>query len=246
MTELSTAVLAERLAITDTDIDKHTAKLERDAAAGRAGLAAGEVNWWNKHRARDWTREQVLEALVERRRQRAAQHGDWCISGEHLIDRATPVVRIGYHWQHRPWNTLIVVACRDCFEQSIAAALIDQEDSPYPRRESSIIADRLHEGRYQDTYGSPKAVVTEPCGTCARPVTYADPARSWYVACSDQCRKTQWQAHGGGPPKEVLEQPCAHCDTKYTPTRTDSHYCSNKCRQAAYRARSSAPTTPTP
>ena len=31
---------------------------------------------------------------------------------------------------------------------------------------------------------------------------------------------------------------CEHCDVKFTPPRSDARYCSSRCRQAAYRARS--------
>lgn len=30
---------------------------------------------------------------------------------------------------------------------------------------------------------------------------------------------------------------CSRCNAAYTPSRADSRYCTNACRQAAYRAR---------
>ena len=30
---------------------------------------------------------------------------------------------------------------------------------------------------------------------------------------------------------------CVHCEQSYEPTRADSRFCSNRCRQAAYRMR---------
>ena len=38
-----------------------------------------------------------------------------------------------------------------------------------------------------------------------------------------------------------LTQTCAHCGQTYTPTRSDSIYCTAACRVAAHRAKASTP-----
>jgi len=46
----------------------------------------------------------------------------------------------------------------------------------------------------------------------------------------DQRHRT---AVAGRPPSGT----CVHCGDTFEPMRSDSRYCSNRCRQAAYRAR---------
>jgi ribosomal protein S27AE len=40
----------------------------------------------------------------------------------------------------------------------------------------------------------------------------------------------------------TLNQSCAHCAETFLASRRDAHYCSGRCRQAAYRLRVTAST----
>jgi len=45
------------------------------------------------------------------------------------------------------------------------------------------------------------------------------------------------QAREAGNPLDADLDHCTHCHSPYLATRSDSRYCSNACRQAAYRQR---------
>lgn len=49
------------------------------------------------------------------------------------------------------------------------------------------------------------------------------------------------QARVGQPPDTHI---CGYCGFAYTPARSDSRYCQNACRQAAYRQRKQGKETP--
>jgi hypothetical protein len=72
----------------------------------------------------------------------------------------------------------------------------------------------------------------QPCENCGRTVM----ERRWlrHYVCSEQCR---WQAANQHRRASHTDRTCDQCGTTYTPTRSDAHYCTPACRQAAHRAR---------
>ena len=79
--------------------------------------------------------------------------------------------------------------------------------------------------------------VTRACEGCGREVWLAWRRNRRYTSCSQRCtdmirnkvrRKHHWPTS------------CGICDRTFTPRRTDSQYCSNTCRQKAYRQREKA------
>ena len=43
-------------------------------------------------------------------------------------------------------------------------------------------------------------------------------------------------------PIQLVHLLCVHCGGSFTPSRSDARFCSNRCRQAAYRRRVTAST----
>jgi len=79
-----------------------------------------------------------------------------------------------------------------------------------------------------------------PCAVCARRVAYD----YWWkyqdritFICSSACNDA-WR----NLRRRVTHEPCtcAVCSATFTPTRRDARYCSDACRQRAYRARGRA------
>jgi hypothetical protein len=80
---------------------------------------------------------------------------------------------------------------------------------------------------------------TGECGGCGRPVhqtEYRDRARAY---CCQRCekdieaaRQRQHRTEARGPSRQ-----CVECDETFEPQRADVRYCSNACRQKAYRKR---------
>jgi hypothetical protein len=85
----------------------------------------------------------------------------------------------------------------------------------------------------------------KPCKSCGRPVR--DENYKQQSFCSERCRRAGRLATARDQRRHVrgTTRACERCDEQFEPTRTDSRFCSNSCRQAAYRARS-AVTASTP
>lgn len=80
----------------------------------------------------------------------------------------------------------------------------------------------------------------EPCQTCSRPVLNQVTRRvRRHTFCSDTCEKEyhiQRQA-AERRRKADLEKRCPVCEEDFTAGRSDARYCSNACKQRAYRRR---------
>jgi hypothetical protein len=84
---------------------------------------------------------------------------------------------------------------------------------------------------------------TTPCRGCGRPVIrWQWAARYWWkdapevaAVCSERCRR--WAYYGHSEPHRYT---CEVCGETTTSSRNDSRYCSNACRQRAYRQRKRA------
>jgi endogenous inhibitor of DNA gyrase (YacG/DUF329 family) len=85
---------------------------------------------------------------------------------------------------------------------------------------------------YQNEYLGPT-----PCEGCSRPV-YAevDRRRRRRVFCSDKC-KGQVQAREAREMRRLDPIPCETCGEVFEPSRSDARFCSDACRQIAYRPR---------
>lgn len=101
----------------------------------------------------------------------------------------------------------------------------------------------------------------QPCAGCGRPVRYhrqAHPGRfvRWWVPpaeadradvdvvvvrtfCSQRCRRRVLQTvrKAKRQARQADVRPCADCGQPFSGRRSDARYCSNACRQAAWRAR---------
>jgi hypothetical protein len=73
-------------------------------------------------------------------------------------------------------------------------------------------------------------------GGCGREVTNTTYAsRRWVTACSERCSAKALRRMR----REHRRATCETCGETFTPTRSDSRYCSPACRQKAYRERKS-------
>jgi hypothetical protein len=79
----------------------------------------------------------------------------------------------------------------------------------------------------------------KPCGKCGRPVFQTLQRREpEIIACSPACRKAQHNARAIAQMKRLRgERKCECGKMIFPPTRSDARFCSNACRQKAYRAR---------
>jgi hypothetical protein len=69
------------------------------------------------------------------------------------------------------------------------------------------------------------------CKSCQRPVAFG----GWHKTIREFCSRTCYDRHKGHRTETIS---CQTCNESFTPKRTDSKYCSSKCRQKAYRQRS--------
>jgi hypothetical protein len=86
--------------------------------------------------------------------------------------------------------------------------------------------------RYKHTFGNFKSIAN--CEICGRPVRRMQ--QSWHITC---CESHRQKLYRPGKRNGAVCATCEGCGQSFTPKRADSKYCSNKCRQCAYRERSS-------
>jgi hypothetical protein len=155
------------------------------------------------------------EALAELWRRCQLQYsGRWCDQGGHEIPAGSPIAWVRGPGQKRR------VACRPCFLQ-LVARLVDGDQHPEAVARSVL-------WRSERWGGQP---FTWPCRSCGRSV-FGFPA-SLRRACCEQCRQRMIRARRRVP----LTCQCDGCGSDFTPTRKDARFCSNACRQRAYRWR---------
>lgn len=73
------------------------------------------------------------------------------------------------------------------------------------------------------------------CEVCNVPMRYEPDSRRKHLYCSTACRMTLYRSV-----REAVTYECAVCGVEYTPSRSDSRYCSNACRQKSARQRAAA------
>ena len=94
-------------------------------------------------------------------------------------------------------------------------------------------------------YNQKKSIVRS-CAVCSREIHYdidMDGGRRYHRGLELCSLKCAWTLRNKKTAKKRLEivnpsVACEVCSTEFTPSRTDSRYCSSKCRQKAYRQRS--------
>ena len=76
-----------------------------------------------------------------------------------------------------------------------------------------------------------------PCGGCGRPVhdEWGRPSHQMVVCC-EACRpKAQAASARAARARKRAGKTCSLCKNSFTPARDDARFCSNACRQRAYR-----------
>lgn len=80
----------------------------------------------------------------------------------------------------------------------------------------------------------------KPCQTCSRPVLNQVTRRlRRHTFCSERCEREYHVARQTEKRRRESDRDktCATCEREFTATRSDARYCSNACRQKAYRLR---------
>jgi hypothetical protein len=93
--------------------------------------------------------------------------------------------------------------------------------------------------RCLDCWGDPRAerlaARARPCeGGCGRPVVMLD-GRFRHATCSPSCHREARASRRRVPEHEPRRCSARDCPQSFVPTRTDSRYCSNACRQREHR-----------
>ena len=96
------------------------------------------------------------------------------------------------------------------------------------------LCENCNDGRYNHHY-----MVMRDCFACGRKIkSHYEEFRNSLPHCSNKCYWTLSNREARST--ELLlrsKVTCSICSTQFTPNRTDSRYCSSKCRQKAYRQR---------
>ena len=77
-------------------------------------------------------------------------------------------------------------------------------------------------------------IPAQPCEACQRMVVNLPRFNRKHTFCCKSC-EVLYYSHRRK--KAAAEQLCAQCGEAFRPTRSDSLYCSNACRQRSYRKR---------
>lgn len=89
-----------------------------------------------------------------------------------------------------------------------------------------------------DIYGPP--VPLPPCPACDRPRFWAGSRTAPHPYCDPECQRAAMAARARESRAVARAarpaQNCAHCGEFYVPSRSDSRYCSGRCRVAVHRA----------
>ncbi len=86
----------------------------------------------------------------------------------------------------------------------------------------------------------------EPCEVCGTLVLSRPRSRFRYVYCSWECQQElqrRIRNKRAQVRRRLPDRACARCGERFQPTRSDSRYCSGRCRTAAYRDRRSPSRT---
>lgn len=92
---------------------------------------------------------------------------------------------------------------------------------------------RSEDGR-RDLYDVPDHDRSEACAACGRPTVVRADKRRKVVSCSDRCRLSYYASRR---PVSVNVTVCQVCDNDIVGGRAGRRFCSDACRQKAYRRR---------
>jgi hypothetical protein len=85
-------------------------------------------------------------------------------------------------------------------------------------------------------YSSHRYRLSAPCRGCGRPL-YQLQGSFRRLECSHRCRTVAYNRRRRAAAAAKREVLCVTCGQPFTPPRASSRYCSNACRQRAYRQR---------
>ncbi len=76
------------------------------------------------------------------------------------------------------------------------------------------------------------------CEACGRPVVSRERRNRLYIYCSERCARRLYNRHRSEKRARARRSTCCSaCGEQMSPSRSDARYCSNACRQRAYRER---------
>ena len=136
-----------------------------------------------------------------------------------------PIVGVVYHVE----PSYVRPLCGDCLVLDRAARQSGSSD-----RSGYVSAAGMTQGR-DDPADDDPVPDSEPCVVCGRPMAFDCWVAPWVnKLCSLACQRERRNAR-----RRVVHQPrlCDGCGESFTPTRSDARFCSNACRQRAYRER---------
>jgi hypothetical protein len=137
-------------------------------------------------------------------------------------------------WAIRRRAKRLMYAAEECFECERpldAVWRIQRGEGTLPHCESCWRR-ALEQVRYELRRGGLHD--TKPCVSCGRDVTNLRTAHRRRWTCSERCSTRALKAED---PVEPVKCANEDCGKDFTPDRKDSRYCSNACRQSAYRKR---------
>jgi hypothetical protein len=142
------------------------------------------------------------------------RRGQWCERCESEINADAPVAIAG--GKRRSPTTI----CEPCYLANVAE-IREKWSGDYGAYRAATFL-----------YGR-GPIRREPCESCGRMVNHRG-GRLGYsrCVCSHRCRQRLYQK-----PRVRERYACENCTTEFFPSRNDARYCSDACRQRAYRGR---------
>ena len=80
----------------------------------------------------------------------------------------------------------------------------------------------------------------EPCEACGRSVVSNLRYGRRFVYCSARCARRLYNRNRSEKRAASRRSTCGACGEQMSPSRSDAYYCTNACRQQAYRKRKTA------
>ncbi|MGW1399285.1 hypothetical protein ACWCRF_11555 [Streptomyces sp. NPDC002405] len=140
------------------------------------------------------------------------------------------VVNASRSWGRRSWGTRELI-CEACYTRGT----VDPETKLMPP-DSERIGNRFQWHPWPTGRGD--LLPPTPCAACGLVIVrHGDPLLK-HVTCSPACLTSLTRSRNGSG-NRGSGKPCETCGETITTGRADSRYCSPKCRQKAYRQRTS-------
>jgi hypothetical protein len=137
-----------------------------------------------------------------------------CQSCERELSKDEPVYRVRGRWQAFAFNSSFGSVCAKC------------EAEKYTHTYVLNGVERVSRNYW---------LTAKPCSHCQRPVIVERHRRGLhFFVCGTECRQAMYANTRRRTPKKAT---CVVCKKRFLPPRADAEYCSNACRQRAYRLR---------